>query len=543
MNRSKNVAKIWREPIQGYDPWRNSDKYTFDSRKAARLIKFFETNFKHSKGEFAGKPFKLEKWQKQIIGHIFGWTRKDGTRRYRKAFILIPRKNGKTQIAAAFGLLLFVADNEPGAEIYSLAADTEQASLVYKEACQMVKQNPALSQAIKVYGGYKAMKFEATQSYWKVLSSEAGTKHGLNPHGYIVDEVHAQKHSELMEVIETGTGARRQPLGIYLTTSDYAGLSPCNTLVDYSRKVRDGILDDGEFFPVLYEAIPEKDDWKDERTWWKVNPNLGVSLKLDYLRSQFRKAMEEPAFENTFKRLHLNMQTEQERRWLKMEDWDASGQRMEKSELLGRKCYGGLDLSSTTDISAFVLYFPDFKACLPWFWVPMKTAKKRMEYELWERQGYLSITEGPIIDPDQIRRKIKELSTQYKITSIGYDPWNASQISKRLSDDEGLPMVEFRQGFVSMNEPAKELEKLVVNHDLVHFANPVLRWMASNAQVKEDPSGNIKPTKPGKDSPSKIDGIVALTMAVGLGIGEVREVESIINSDNLDNVLKEIYGR
>lgn len=515
------IPKIWLEKLQGYDPWSNADEYFFESKTANRVCNFFESNFKHSKGEFAGQSFKLERWQKQILGHLFGWKRKDGTRRYRKAFIYVPRKNGKTTLISAIGLLMLVADSEPGAEIYSAAADTDQASLVFKEASNMVRQNKELDEEIRIYDGYKAMKFESTQSYWKVLSSEAGTKHGLNPHAYIIDEVHAQKNSELMEVLETGTGARRQPLGIYITTADYARPSACNTLLNYARKVRDGIIDDPSYFPVIYEALIDTDDWKDKEVWKRVNPNYGVSIKPEYLESQFKKALEEPSYENTFKRLHLNMQTEQEKRWMKMEDWDGSGLPVKKEDLLGKKCFAGLDLSSTSDITAFVLYFPEYYAVLCWFWVPEKTAKKKLEYDIWKSQGYVDVTNGNVINYEEIREKILALKKEYKIESIGYDPWNASQMAVKLADADGLKMVEFRQGFASMNEPSKEFEKLVIQRKLVHFGNPVLRWMASNAQVKEDPAGNIKPVKSSKDSPQKIDGIVASVMAVGLSMVEV----------------------
>ena len=512
------IPKLWLEPIQGYDPWRSPHGAKFDVRIARRICNFIERNIRHSKGEKAGELIRLESWERKIIGHLFAWKRQDGTRRYRKIFILIPRKNGKSFIAAMLGLVMFTADNEPGSEIYCLAASTEQASLVFKEGANMVRQNKDFNAAVKILEGYKAMKFDATGSYWKVLSSEAGTAHGLNPHAYFIDELHVQKKMDLIEVMETGVGARRQPLGAYLTTSDYSGDSPCNRMVDYARKVRDGGLDDPEFLPVLYEALPDKDDWKDEAVWWRVNPNLGVSFGIDFLRSEFRKALEEPSFENTFKRLHLNMQTEQERRWLKMEDWDSSGSVLDKADLLGKECFAGLDLSSSQDITAFVLYFPAQCACVPYFWAPSKTAKKKIEYEVWARDGYVTITEGSVIDYEAVREKIKELSGQYQIKDIAYDPWNASQMAKNLADVDGLPMMEFRQGYKSMNEPSKELEKLIIQRRLVHFGNPVMRWMASNAQVKEDPAGNIKPVKAQKDSPKKIDGIVALTMAVGLSM-------------------------
>lgn len=538
------IPAIWKEPIQGFDPWKDSDDFYFDIKRTNAVINFIKKNLRHSKGEYAGKMFHPEKWEKKIIGHIFGWkNKKTNYRRFRKVFIYIPRKNGKTFICAALGLIGFVADDEMGAEIYCCAADSSQAGLVFSEASSMVEQNPELSNDIRVYRGYKSMKFEATGSYWRVLSSEAGTKHGLNPSFYVVDEVHAQKNSELMEVMETGTGSRRQPLGIYLTTADMAGESACNRMLDYAHKVRDGIVKDMAFFPVVYEADRVNDDWMDEKIWYKANPNLGISIKLEYMKQQCARAKEDPAYENTFKRLHLNMQTEQEMRWMQMHEWDASGQKLKPVELLGKKCFAGMDLSAVSDITAFVLYFPDCSACLAWFWVPKKTAEKRIEYDLWAKEKYIEVEDGRIIDMERIRQRINEIKSQYEIQQIGYDPWNAAQLAKDLADKDGFNMVEFRQGYKSMNEPTKSLMKLVLEHKLVHFGNPVMRWMASNAQSMEDPTGNIKLTKPQKDSQLKVDGIIALVMAFGLSIANKTEDKSVYESKDIDNILKEVYGR
>ena len=428
---------------------------------------------------------------------------------------MIPTHN--TTITSALGVLLFVADNEPGAEVYCAAAETNQAALVFNEASSMIRQNPDLADAIRIYDGYKSMKFEATGSYWRVLSSDAGTKHGLNPHGYIVDEVHAQKNGELMEVLETGTGARRQPLGIYLTTADFAGESPCNRMVDYARRVRDGKISDPTLLPLLYETLADE-DWTSEAVWLKANPNLGVSIKMEYMREQCRKAQNDPAYENTFKRLHLNMQTEQEKRWMQMAEWDASGQKMEAAALKGQPCFLGLDMSSVADITALVMYFPEQSAALCRFFVPRETAEKRIEYEMWARQGYLEISEGRIIDQATVRAAINDLNAEYPIRAIAYDPWNAAQLARDLGDVDGFQMVEFRQGYKSMNEPTKALMRMVLEHKLNHFANPVLRWMAANAQAQEDPAGNIKLVKPNKDSPLKVDGLIALVMAYGMAM-------------------------
>ena len=508
------VAAKWRRPVAGFDPWRDPGGAKFHQEVARRVTGFFPEHFRHSKGEYAGQPFKLEPWQELVVGHTFAWKNPDGTRRFRKVFVYVPRKNGKSTLAAGLLLVIFTADGEAGAETYCAAADREQAALVFKESCSMVNQDPAPIQDVRVYTSYRTMEAAASNSVCRVLSSDAATKHGLNPHGYVVDEVHAQKKPDLMEVLETGVGARRQPLGIYLTTADFARPSPCNEMVDYARKVRDGIIDDPQFLPVIYEAAVDA-DWKSERVWKQANPNYGVSLKKEYMRQQCRKAQNNPSFENTFKRLHLNIQTEQETRWFSLDDWDAAGDACEVEDLAGQECFGGLDLSNTMDITTIVLYFPAQQACLGWFWVPEQTREQRIEYEMWERQGFVECTRGAVIDYKFVRAKILEIAAQYAVRDIGYDPYNANQIVLELSDEDGLPMCEFRQGFLSMNAPSKELERMVVTHQLTHFGNPVLRWMASNVAIKEDPAGNIKPVKPARNSPLKIDGIVGLVMGIG----------------------------
>jgi phage terminase large subunit-like protein len=532
-----------KDCLQGFDPWHKSEDYYLDEGKGGKACEFIEKELKHSKGEFAGLPFKLEDWQRWIVFHLFGWKKKsDNLRRFKKAFIFIPRKNGKTTITAALGLLGLVADNEPGAEVYCAAAEANQAALVFGEASAMVRQNENLNADIRILDGYKSMKFVSMNSYWRVLSSEAGSKHGLNPHMYIIDEVHAQKKAELMEVLETGTGARRQPLGIYLTTADYEGDSPCNRMLKYARKVRDKEIFDPIFLPVVYESDREKDDWTSPAVWARVNPNLNVSVKLEYLKEQCERAKNDPAFENTFKRLHLNMTTEQEKRWMQMEEWDASGAKIEPLELEGKECFVGIDMSSVRDITATVLYFPEYHACKCFFRVPAETAKKRIEYEMWQRQGYLTIEDGKTIDQKAIRSEINELASTYKITAIAYDPWGCSQLAKDLGDTDGFAMVEFRQGYKSMNEPTKALMKLVLDHKLVHFGNPVLRWMCSNAMAMEDPAGNIKLVKPDKDSPMKVDGMIALVMAYGLTLAVQEDAGTIFESGEMDKLLEEVYG-
>ena len=507
------IPRLFIDPIAGYDPWRDADGFSFDLKAAKRAIHFYERHLRHVSGELAGKAFRLERWQKQIVGHTFGWKRPDGTRRYRKVFLYIPRKNGKTTFGAGLVLICLYVDKEPGAQVYSAAADRNQAALVYEQAQGMVLSDPVLAEMSRVYRSFKAIEVAETGSVYRVISAEANTKHGYNSHCYCVDEVHAQRDAELMEVLETGTGARRQPLGIYLTTADFARPSPCNEMLDYAEHVRDGVVSDPTFLPIIYKASLE-DDWTTEAVWKKANPCYGVSLKPGYMKEMCQKAITTPSFENTFKRLHLNIQTEQEKRWLPMEDWRACP--VDASEdLREQECYAGLDLSTTTDITAMALWFPKQGRALCRFWVPEATAEKRIEYQAWIAAGWLETTPGNVLDYEFVRAAINETAKIYKLLDLAYDPYNSSQLMIELAEQDGLTVTEFRQGFLSMNAPSKLLEKLVLQRAINHGDNPVLTWMASNAAIKEDPAGNIKPIKPQRTSSKKIDGIVALIMALG----------------------------
>lgn len=461
------------------------------------------------------------------LRRLFGWRRPDGTRRYRRTFWEIPRKNGKSTIASGVALYLTFADNEPGAEVYAAANDKDQAAIVFNEAKQMVVAAPELSARSSLYKD--AIFVPEFLSRLKVLSSKPGGKHGLNPHAILYDEIHEAQDRELYDVLTTGSGSRRQPLEFVITTAGYDVLSICYELHDYALKCIEGIIEDPHFLPVVYAAAAD-DDWKDEGTWYKANPNLGVSLSLEYFRGEFKKACQSPGRENAFKRLHLNIWTEQATRWLDLDDWKACNRRtLTLAQLAGRVCYGGLDLSKTTDLSALVLVFPftpEEEAeyggpgyhVVPWFWVPAESADKRAKrdrvpYPQWIKDGRITATEGNVVDYRFIRRDIVALSKQFDIREIAYDRAFATELVQNLQDEDGLTMAEFGQGFLSMAAPTFELERLVTSKRINHMGEPVLRWMASNVVVRQDPAGNLKPDK-GK-SRERIDGIVALVMAIG----------------------------
>lgn len=495
----------------------SDSNFWFDENAANRAVIFFERYLKHTKGKWAGAKFELMDWQKNdIIRPLFGWKRKDGTRKYRTAYIEIPRKNGKSTLSSGIALYLLFADNEYGAEIYSAAADREQAAIVFEIAKAMVEASPALKKRAKIYK--RSIVVPKTMSSYKVLSADAPTKHGLNAHGIIFDELHAQPNRELWDVLTTSTGAREQPLVVTITTAGYDKNSICWEQHDYARKVLDGIIDDPSFFAYM-AAADENDDWRDPKTWKKANPGLGQTVKLEYLEQEAKKAEQIPAYQNTFRRLHLNQWTQQDERWLDMAAWDATAGVVNANKLIGHECYGGLDLASTTDIAALVLLFPMDNGnyhILPYFWIPEANMKERIirdkvPYDAWTRDGFIEATEGNVIDYGVIRKRINELGRIYNIKEIGHDPWNATQLSLEL-DGDGFTMVPIRQGFASLSSPTKELMNLVLSKKIKHGGNPVLRWMADNMVVKQDPAGNIKPDK--SKSTEKIDGIVALIMAI-----------------------------
>jgi phage terminase large subunit-like protein len=481
--------------------------YWFDEEAAERVCQFFEAYLVHTKGRWAGTPFRLEEWQREeIIRPLFGWTRRDGTRKYREAYIEIPRKNGKSTLVSGIALYLLFGDGEPGAEIYSAAADRDQASIVHGQAKDMVEASKQLVKRCEVFK--RSIVIYKTRSAYKVLSAEAYTKHGLNAHGVVIDELHAQPNRELVDVLTTSTGSRTQPLVVYITTAGYDRESICWEKHEYARQVLEGIIEDETFFaPVV---------------WQKANPNLGVSVSRDYLEAECKKAMLVPAYQNTFRRLHLNQWTQQETRWLDMSAWDACDRRL--PELGGRECYAGLDLASTTDIAALALVFPPQEDGLfyvmPYFWVPQeniveRSLQDRVPYDAWARDGLVEATPGNVIDYGAIMAKIEALGMAYHIREIAFDRWGAFQISQQL-DGAGFTMVPFGQGFASMSGPTKELLRLILDQKLAHGGHGVLRWMADNMVVKQDPAGNVKPDK--AKSREKIDGIVAMIMGLDRAI-------------------------
>ena len=492
----------------------------YDKAKADRAVKFIE-NLCHTKGKWAGNRFWLLPWQEQLIRDIFGIVKPDGYRQFRTAFVEICKKVGKSELAAAVALYLLYADNEPSAEVYGAAADRQQASIVFDVAKQMVEMSPALLTRSKLMTATKRIVNYGNSGYYQVLSAEVGGKHGFSVSGFVFDEIHTQPNRQLYDVLTKGSSdARQNPLHFIITTAGTDRHSIAYELHTKAVDILEGRRVDPTFYPVVY-GLKDDEDWEDEANWYKVNPSLGYTVEIERLRDAYREAKQNPADEVTFKWLRLNMWVSSTVAWIPDAIFMKGNEEIDLAALEGRDCYGGLDLSSTGDITALVLMFPprdeDEKyILLPFFWVPEETIPQRVKaasvpYDIWEKQGYLLSTEGNVIHYDFIEKFINDLAEKYHICEIAVDRWNATQMIQNLEGD-GFTMVPFGQGFASMSGPTKDFYRLLMEGQIIHGGHPVLRWMAGNVVVDTDPAGNIKVTK--AKSKEKIDGIVAAIMAL-----------------------------
>ena len=496
----------------------------YSKEKADRAVQFINL-LKHTKGRWRGVPFDLLPWQDKIIRDVFGTVKDNGYRQYNTAYVEISKKNGKSELAAAIALYMTCGDGEWGAEVYGCASDRQQASIVFDVAVDMVDQCPALKKRIKPIMSVKRLVYQPTNSFYQVLSAEAYTKHGLNCHAVIFDELHAQPNRELFDVMTKGSGdARTQPLFFLITTAGTDRNSICFEQHQKAEDLLAGRKIDPSYYPVIY-GIGDNDDWGSEESWYKANPSLGHTIDIEKVRNAYISAKENPAEENVFRQLRLNQWVKQSTRWMPMDKWDACEFAVNPDELIGRECYGGLDLSSTSDITAFVLVFPprneDEKyIILPFFWIPeenmeLRVRRDHVPYEVWEKQGFLNTTEGNVIHYGFIEKFIEKLGEKYHIKEIAFDRWGATQMVQDL-EEMGFTVVPFGQGYKDMSPPTKELMKLTLEKRIAHGGHPALRWMMDNVFVRQDPAGNIKMDK--AKSTEKIDGAIALIMALDRAI-------------------------
>ena len=473
----------------------------YDKQKADYAVSFIEC-LSHTKGDFYNKPFKLLGWQKQIIRDLFGVIKPNGYRQFNTAYIECPKKQGKTELAAAVALLMTCGDGEQRAEVFSAAADRQEASIIFMVAKDMVQLCPALASRCKIMESQKRIIYKPTNSFYQVLSADAKTKHGFSIHCLCFDELHNQPNDKLFNVLTKGSGdARKQPLMFIITTAGNDIHSVCYQQHQKAQDILDGRQYDPTFYPVIYGA-PMDADWTDPEVWKKANPSLGVTIEIEKLEAACNSAKQNPAEENVFRQLRLCQWTKQTVRWMPMEKWDACAQPVDARLLEGRPCYAGLDLSSTTDLTSLVLVFPpqeegESYQVLPYFWVPDETMDLRVRrdhvnYDLWARQNLILTTEGNVVDYDAIIQFMSDLSEKYDIREVAYDRWNSSMMVSHLTD-LGFTMVG--QGFASMSEPTKQLMRLVLGRGLAHGGHPVLRWCMDNVVVRTDAAGNIKMDK------------------------------------------------
>ena len=511
--------------LKKYKPTKFKQKSSVYDKSAADYAVAFIENLCHTKGTWAGKPFELIDWQEQIIRDLFGTLKPNGYRQFNTAYIEIPKKQGKSELAAAVALLLTCGDGEERAEVYGCAADRQQAAIVFDVAADMVRMCPALSKRVKILASQKRLIYTPTNSFYQVLSAEAYSKHGFNIHGVVFDELHTQPNRKLFDVMTKGSGdARMQPLYFLITTAGTDTHSICYETHQKAKDIIEGRKIDPTFYPVIYGA-DESDDWTDPKVWKKANPSLDITVGIDKVKAACDSAKQNPGEENAFRQLRLNQWVKQAVRWMPMEKWDKCAFAVDEDELEGRVCYGGLDLSSTTDITAFVLVFPpldneDKYIILPYFWIPednltLRVNRDHAPYDVWERQGYLQTTEGNVVHYGFIEKFIEKLGERFNIREIAFDRWGAVQMVQNL-EGMGFTVVPFGQGFKDMSPPTKELMKLVLEQKIAHGGHPVLRWNMDNIYIRTDPAGNIKADK--EKSTEKIDGAVATIMALDRAI-------------------------
>lgn len=508
-----------------YVPTRFMLEDSYYDEEAADFAVMFIEQLCHTKGTWAGKKFKLLDWQSQIIRDLFGVLKPNGYRQFNTAYIEIPKKNGKSELAAAVALLLCCGDGEQRAEIYGCAADRGQATIVFDVAADMVRMCPALNKRCKILTSQKRILFTPTNSFYQVLSAEAYSKHGFNIHGVVFDELHTQPNRKLFDVMTKGSGdARMQPLYFLITTAGTDTNSICFETHQKAKDILEGRKIDPTFYPVIYGA-GENEDWTDPKVWLKSNPSLGETIGMDKVQAACESAKQNPGEENSFRQLRLNQWVKQAVRWMPMEKWDACAVPVNEEMLEGRVCYGGLDLSSTTDLTSFCLVFPPEDEeepyyVLPYFWVPEDTLDLRVKrdhvpYDVWNRQGYLETTEGNVVHYGYIEKFIERLGERFNIRDIAFDRWGATQMSQDL-ENMGFTVVPMGQGFASMSPPTKELMKLTLEKKIAHGGHPVLRWNMDNIFIRTDPAGNIKADK--AKSTEKIDGAIAMIMALDRAI-------------------------
>ena len=511
----------------------------FDEGSADKAIGFIQT-FKHYKGDFAGRKFVMMPWQKFIVGAIFGWLKKsDGKRKYKYAFIEIPRKNGKTLLAAGIALYMLCADGEGGAEIYCTATKKDQAKIAWKDAQSLIikSKNSEFIERFKIRNKPEELEFPQTDSFCKPLGRDKDglSTDGLNPHCVVMDEIHAWKSFDYWNVINSALGARSQPLMLMITTAGYLLEGVGKSQEKIAKNILTNIAEGDDYFAAIY-TINDEDKKRiaqdktntaihDENLWQMANPCYGVTITKEKCLSQLNLAKQNPDLLREFKTKWLNIWVYQVESWLNMGSWNSCFADIDEEDLKDLRCYGGLDLAQVNDLSTFVLLFPPQEGLETWtikmwVWCPSEDIVERSNdsgnpYHIWAEKGLIKATAGNVTDYNFIHSDVIKICDDYDVEAIAFDRTFSGQIVQNLQDQLGEDMmIQFAQGFMTISSPAKELERMVIGEELNHLGNPILNWMAGNTVVQIDANGNIKPDK--AKSEGKIDGIVSLVMAVGL---------------------------
>jgi phage terminase large subunit-like protein len=529
----------------------------FDRRRADHVVEFGRLYLRHTQGDFAGKPFALLDWQEdQLFRPLFGWVYDSEEygrtiRRFRRAYVRIPKKNGKSAIASYLALYMTLADGEPGAECYSASTDKNQASIVWLAAVEMAEQSPAIAKTIRVNRVIKNLAHHDTSSFYRVLSACPRRNEGWKAHLIVADELHKWYGRELFDALKWAFASRSQPMLFMITTSGDDPTSVCHEQDDYAQQVLRGDVKDQSFFPLLYGATP-RDDVHDETTWFRANPSLGrtpdAPLKLSSFRTDYEEAKQSHGLFESWKQLRLNVWRKSAAPWIDTHRWDAGSVHRDEAggridcwepfaaeDLHGWDCWAGMDLALTTDLSAFVMVFPDdleaasddvVYRVLPMFWLPERTAERfgdRVPYRHWQSQGWITLTPGSETDFDRILADIATASERYNVQQVAYDRMLASYVSQRIEQEVGIERIEFGQNSSNYTEPCKLFERLVSRCQIRHNGNACLSWCVGNTTLKVDAGGRCFPIKPdGRRDHRRIDGTVATLMGLAITLrGEV----------------------
>lgn len=503
--------------------------YTFDAKKAEKACRFIEAQY-HTKGKWAQKKehLLLEPWQIFFVCNVFGWVSKDkGLRRYREVLLLVPRKNGKSALAAAIGLYMLCADGEYGAEVYTGATSEKQAKEVFTPAQIMARMNPDMCDYFGV--AVNASNIHILSNGSKMEPIIGNPPDGSSPSCAIADEVHEHKDSRLIDTMITGMGARDQPLMLYITTAGDNIAGPCYQLQLEAQQCLDGTMENDKLFALIY-GIDQGDDWTEVNTLKKANPNFGVSVSEDFLLSQLQNAKNSARKQSAFLTKHLNVWVGSRDAFFNVDKWNQCKSDVFLKDYYGRQIYIGLDLASRVDIAALEILIPDGDDYIRFgkYYLPESALDGNDHYKAWSIEGWLTITEGEIIDFNEIKNDILELCSQFEVRELAYDPFQATMLITELMA-EGVPVVEMRPTVLNFSEPMKALDGIIRANKIKHNGDPVQTWMIGNVTAKEDAKENVYPRKERPEN--KIDGVVALIMALG------RHINHKENSIDFDNLL------